>query len=175
MLPSATVLTTAPFDVSPADFPAPPLDALPTAFLPHVDVWTDGSCRPNPGSGGWAFILRNAEGKTFEKAGSVPDTTNSRMELQAALSAMIALSGPRRLTIHTDSEYLWRGMTTYSEQWRRNGFRTTAGKGIKNLDLWQQVFAAAESHVIEWRHVVAHSGDPMNTRAYVLAAAAAEA
>lgn len=139
--------------------------------LPHVVIATDGACKGNPGPGGWGALLRRG---TTEKSlsGSEPHTTNNRMELQGAISALEALSRPCRVTLSTDSVYVRDGITKWVHGWIRNGWRTADKKPVKNVDLWQALVAAAAPHNIEWRWVKGHSGDPDNERVDALANAA---
>ena len=120
-----------------------------------VEIWTDGGCKPNPGPGGWAAILR-FRGVERELSGAEPATTNNRMEL-------------------TDSEYLKNGITRWHTGWVRRNWRNAAGDPVANIDLWRPLLEAAAAHEIEWRWVRGHSGDPMNERADALATAAREA
>lgn len=152
-----------------ADVVAPDAPEMPT-----IEAWTDGGCSPNPGPGGWAYVLRNSAGGTKERSGAVPDTTNNQMELLAAIMALEGLSGPRRVIVHSDSEYVCRGMTGRVADWQARGWCTAAGKPVKNLDLWQRLLSAAERHQLEWRWVRAHAGDPMNERADALVCRARE-
>jgi ribonuclease HI len=138
-----------------------------------VEIWTDGGCKPNPGPGGWGAILRFRDVER-ELSGSDPATTNNRMELAAAASALEALKRPCRVVLHTDSEYLKNGVTRWSTGWVRRNWRTAGGDPVANLDLWQRVLAAAKQHKIEWRWVRGHAGDAMNERADRLATAARE-
>jgi ribonuclease HI len=147
--------------------PGPPADAA-------VEIWTDGGCKPNPGPGGWAAILR-FRGVERELSGAEPATTNNRMELTAAMKALEALKRPCRVMLHTDSEYLKNGVTRWHTGWVRRNWRNAAGDPVANMDLWRRVLDAAAAHQIEWRWVRGHSGDPMNERADVLATAAREA
>lgn len=139
-----------------------------------IEIWTDGSCRPNPGPGGWAAILRNAEGRTREVSGREADTTNNRMELRAAIAGLEALKRPARVTVYADSEYVVRGMTLWLPRWKRCRWRTAKGKPVVNADLWGRLAAAAEGHEVAWRWTQGHAGDPMNARADALANAARE-
>lgn len=140
----------------------------------HVEIWTDGGCKPNPGPGGWAAILRFGE-VTRELTGAEAATTNNRMELTAACAALEALTRPCRVTLHTDSEYLRNGMERWIKGWVRNNWRNAARDPVKNYDLWQRILAAAKPHQVEWLWVRGHSGNPMNERADVLATEAREA
>ena len=138
-----------------------------------VEVWTDGGCKPNPGPGGWAAILRYG-GTERELTGAEAQTTNNRMELTAAAAALEALTRPCRVVLHTDSEYVRNGVTRWATGWVRRNWRNAAGDPVKNMDLWRRVLDAAKRHEIEWRWVKGHSGDVMNERADVLATRARE-
>ena len=136
-----------------------------------VQIWTDGGCKPNPGAGGWAAILRynNNERELF---GADPASTNNRMELTAAAAALETLTRPCRVVLHTDSEYLRNGVTRWSAGWVRRNWRNSAGNPVANMDLWRRLLGAAARHQVEWRWIRGHSGDPMNERADALATAA---
>ena len=136
-----------------------------------VMIWTDGGCKPNPGPGGWAAILV-FRGQEKEFSGAEPVTTNNRMELTAAASALEALKRPCRVVLHTDSEYVRNGITRWHTGWVRKKWRNAAGDPVANMDLWQRLLAAAAQHEIEWLWVKGHSGDIMNDRVDVLATAA---
>ncbi len=138
-----------------------------------VEVWTDGGCKPNPGPGGWAAILR-FRGVEKEMSGAEPATTNTRMELTAAAAALEALKRPCRVVLHTDSEYVRNGVTRWHTGWVRKNWRSSTGDPVKNMDLWKRLLAAAAQHKIEWRWVRGHAGDVMNERADALATAARE-
>jgi len=133
-----------------------------------VDVWTDGACSGNPGPGGWGAILRHKDGEK-ELCGGEPHTTNNRMELMAAISALEALKRPVTVAMHTDSQYVRGGVTGWMANWKRNGWRTADKKPVKNDDLWRRLDEAAKVHKIEWRWVRGHAGDVMNERADELA------
>jgi ribonuclease HI len=139
-----------------------------------VEIWTDGGCKPNPGPGGWAAILR-FRGVERELSGAEPATTNNRMELTAAAAALETLTRPCSVVLHTDSEYLRNGITRWHQGWVRKNWRNAAGDPVANMDLWQRVLAAAKPHQVEWRWVRGHAGDAMNDRADRLATAAREA
>lgn len=118
--------------------------------LLKIELWTDGACEPNPGSGGWAYLLRalNDMGLCVAqslKSGSVPDTTNNRMEIQALIEGLRALTRPTKLTVYSDSQLV---LNCASGRWKRN----------KNLDLWNLVDQALEPHSVEWVWVKGHSG-----------------
>jgi ribonuclease HI len=133
-----------------------------------VEIWTDGGAKPNPGPGGWGAILRYGE-KVKELFGGEARTTNNRMELMAAISALEALKRPCRVVLHTDSQYLRNGVTIWLAGWKRNGWRTAEKTPVKNEDLWRRLDAAREIHEIDWRWVRGHAGNEMNERADVLA------
>ena len=138
-----------------------------------VEIWTDGGCKPNPGPGGWAAILRFA-GIEKELSGAEAKTTNNRMELTAACAALETLKRPCRVVLHTDSEYVKNGITRWHTGWVRRNWRNAAGDPVANMDLWQRLLAAEKQHQVEWKWVRGHAGDPMNERADVLATRARE-
>ena len=133
-----------------------------------VDIWTDGACSGNPGPGGWGAILVAGE-RRKELFGGEADTTNNRMELMAAISALEALKKPCDVTLHIDSQYVRQGITQWIHGWKKNGWKTADKKPVKNAELWQRLEAAASRHRIDWRWVKGHAGDPMNERADELA------
>jgi ribonuclease HI len=139
-----------------------------------VEIWTDGGCKPNPGAGGWAAILR-FRGVERELSGAEPVTTNNRMELTAATAALETLKRPCRVVLHTDSEYVKNGVTRWHQGWVRRNWRNAAGDPVANMDLWRRLLDAVKGHEIEWRWVRGHAGDVMNERADVLATAARRA
>ncbi len=128
-----------------------------------VAIWTDGGCRPNPGPGGWAALLRFGEAER-ELSGGDPATTNNRMELTAAAEALEALTRPCAVTLHTDSEYVRNGVTRWSTGWVRRNWRNASGDPVANMDLWQRVLDAAKRHQVSWQWVRGHSGDLNNER-----------
>jgi len=136
----------------------------------RVAIWTDGACSGNPGPGGWGVIL-TFNGAEREICGGEPLTTNNRMELLAAISALETLTRPCAVDLHTDSQYVRQGVTGWVHNWKRNGWRTADKKPVKNDDLWKRLDAAAERHEVEWHWVKGHAGDPMNERADALARA----
>jgi ribonuclease HI len=140
--------------------------------LPEVKIATDGACKGNPGPGGWGAILRFGD-RERELSGGVPDTTNNRMEVTAAIRALQALNRPCRVTLETDSVYLRDGITKWIHGWQRNGWRTADKKPVKNADLWQELLEAVATHRIDWKWVKGHAGDPDNERADQLASDAA--
>jgi ribonuclease HI len=141
---------------------------------PHIEIYTDGGCSPNPGPGGWGAILIHPK-KTRELSGGHPDTTNNRMELTAAVEALKALTVPCKIDFHTDSQYLRKGITQWISGWAANGWRSTQTgqrKPIANVDLWQELHALTHQHAIEWHWVKGHAGNEFNERADKLASAA---
>ena len=133
-----------------------------------VAIWTDGACSGNPGPGGWgAILVYGASQKEF--CGGEPLTTNNRMELSAAIAALEALTRPCEVDLHTDSQYLRGGVTGWIDNWKRNGWRTSDKKPVKNEDLWRRLDEARMRHEIDWRWVKGHAGDEMNERADELA------
>ncbi|MGW9329436.1 ribonuclease HI [Bosea sp. NPDC055594] len=135
-----------------------------------VEVWTDGACSGNPGPGGWGAIL-SYKGKERELSGGEPLTTNNRMELMGAISALETLTRPCTVALHTDSQYLRQGITAWIHGWKRNGWKTADKKPVKNEELWKRLDAALKQHKIEWKWVKGHAGDEMNERADALARA----
>jgi ribonuclease HI len=136
--------------------------------LSRVEIWTDGACSGNPGPGGWGAILKFGD-REKELSGGEAQTTNNRMELMAAISALEALSRPCGVDLHTDSQYLRQGVTSWMHGWKRNGWRTADKKPVKNEDLWRRLDEAAQRHEIAWRWVKGHAGEEMNERADELA------
>ena len=133
-----------------------------------VEIHTDGACRGNPGPGGWGALLRSGE-HVRELWGGERETTNNRMELMAAIQALMALKRPCRVYLYTDSVYVKNGITQWLADWRRRGWKTAARKPVKNQDLWQQLDQQTARHDIDWRWVKGHAGDPGNERADMLA------
>jgi len=139
-----------------------------------IEIWTDGACSGNPGPGGWGVLLV-AGSKRKELFGGETDTTNNRMELMAAIEALNALNKPSAVRLHTDSTYVKDGLTKWIHGWKRNGWKTSAKKPVKNKDLWQALETACERHEIEWKWVKGHAGDPGNEKADALARKGSEA
>ena len=142
--------------------------------MKHVEVFTDGACKGNPGPGGWGALLRMGHHEK-ELSGSDPATTNNRMELTGAIRALQALAKPCRVSLHTDSKYVIDGITRWVHGWHKNGWRTAAKKPVLNAELWRELIEAVNPHRIEWVWVKGHSGHPENERVDALASAAAEA
>ncbi|MDR2787861.1 MAG: ribonuclease HI [Candidatus Accumulibacter sp.] len=133
-----------------------------------ITVFTDGACRENPGPGGWGVLLRTG---TVEKElwGGEENTTNNRMELTAVIRALEALKRPAAVQIHTDSQYVQKGISQWIHNWKKNGWQTSDKKAVKNIDLWQRLDALCERRDIAWIWVKGHAGHPGNERADRLA------
>ena len=138
--------------------------------MPHrtVIIYTDGACSGNPGPGGWGSVLMY-RGHRRELSGGEADTTNNRMELMAVIRALEALKRPCNITIHTDSTYVMKGMMEWLVQWKKRNWLTAAKKPVKNVELWQRLEKAIDSHNVDWKWVKGHSGVPENERADELA------
>ena len=143
--------------------------------MPDIHAWTDGACSGNPGPGGWGVLMRALEGgvvvKEREYQGGEGLTTNNRMELMAAITALEALTKPTAVTITTDSAYVKNGVTTWIHGWKRNGWMTADRKPVKNADLWTRLDTAAARHRVTWKWIKGHAGHPENERADELARA----
>ncbi len=133
-----------------------------------IDIFTDGACRGNPGPGGWGAILR-AGANEKELWGGESATTNNRMELMAVIQALTALKRPVVARVHTDSQYVLKGISEWIHGWKRNGWRTADKKPVKNVELWQELDRLRGPHKIEWIWVKGHAGHPENERADALA------
>ncbi len=133
-----------------------------------VTIYTDGACLGNPGPGGWGVLMRAGE-HVKELYGSANPTTNNRMELQAAIEALAALTRPSTVVLYTDSSYVRNGIMSWIAGWKRNGWKTAAKKPVKNDDLWRRLDELAAQHEVEWRWVKGHNGDPGNEKADELA------
>jgi len=131
-------------------------------------IYTDGACKGNPGPGGWGAILEY-DGREREIYGGEPATTNNRMELTAVIEALSSLTRPCRVTVHTDSQYVQKGITEWIRGWKARGWRTASKEPVKNVDLWKKLDAAVGQHEIEWVWVRGHSGHDGNERADKLA------
>jgi len=137
-------------------------------LVDRVTIHTDGACSGNPGPGGWGAILQWGD-HTRELKGGESHTTNNRMELMAAIVALETLKRACTIDLHTDSQYLRNGITNWIHTWKRNGWRTSDKKPVKNADLWQQLDAALGHHDIHWHWVKGHAGHDLNERADQLA------
>jgi len=134
----------------------------------RVDIFTDGACSGNPGPGGWGGILRFG-GREREIFGGESATTNNRMEMLAAIMALETLTEPVEAHVHTDSQYLQLGISTWLKQWKARGWKTADKKPVKNVDLWQRLEAAIARHRVHWHWVRGHAGHAENERADALA------
>ncbi len=143
--------------------------------MTEIFAYTDGACSGNPGPGGWGALLQakkdGAVVKERELKGGEASTTNNRMELLAAIHALETLGRPSRVTVVTDSAYVKNGVTGWIHGWKRNGWKTSAKKPVKNVELWQRLDAAQQRHEVRWEWVKGHAGHPENERADELARA----
>ncbi len=136
--------------------------------MKQVSIWTDGACSGNPGPGGWGALLRFGE-RERELCGGEADTTNNRMELTAAVEALNALKEACIVDLYTDSQYVKGGMTSWIFGWKKNGWKTSAKKPVKNDDLWKALDVAVSRHKMNWHWVKGHAGHTENERADELA------
>ncbi|MBD1203211.1 MAG: ribonuclease HI [Rhodobacteraceae bacterium] len=143
--------------------------------MPELFAYTDGACSGNPGPGGWGVLLIAREGgavvKERELSGGEALTTNNRMELLAAISALETLAKPSEITVVTDSAYVKNGVTEWIHGWKRNGWRTAGKDPVKNAELWQRLDQAQARHKVQWRWIKGHAGHEENERADALARA----
>jgi ribonuclease HI len=139
-----------------------------------IEIYTDGACRGNPGPGGWGALLR-ANGVEKELSGSEALTTNNRMELMAVIMALTTLKRGVSAHVHTDSQYVLKGLNEWLPQWKARGWRTADKKPVKNQDLWERLDAEAARHELKWTWVKGHSGHAENERADALANEAIDA
>lgn len=133
-----------------------------------IEIYTDGACRGNPGPGGWGAVLIAGRHRRTLHGGEL-ETTNNRMELQAAIEALNALKGPSKVVLHTDSKYVMDGINEWLANWKKRGWKTAARKPVKNQDLWMMLDEATQRHEIEWQWVKGHDGNPGNEEADELA------
>jgi ribonuclease HI len=138
-----------------------------------VDIYTDGACSGNPGPGGWGALLR-IDGKEKELSGYVAQTTNNRMEMMAVIEALRSLKRPVAVRVHTDSQYVQKGISEWIHGWKKRSWQTADRKPVKNVDLWQALDAATVGHKIEWLWVRGHAGHVENERVDELARRAIE-
>ena len=132
------------------------------------EIYTDGACKGNPGPGGWGALLR-CRGQEKELFGGERQTTNNRMELTAVIRGLQALTRPSRVEVHTDSQYVQKGISEWIKGWKARGWLTADRKPVKNADLWRELDALAATHEVRWHWVRGHAGHPENERADVLA------
>jgi ribonuclease HI len=135
---------------------------------PKLIIYTDGACRGNPGPGGWGALLMYGD-KKKELCGGDLATTNNRMELMGAIQALEALNKPTKAELHTDSQYVMKGVTQWIHGWKAKGWKTADKSPVKNVDLWQRLDAARARHEVDWRWVKGHAGHVHNERADELA------
>lgn len=138
-----------------------------------IEIFTDGACSGNPGTGGWAAILRCGDNEK-ELSGASPDTTNNRMEMTAVIEALRALKYASRVVLTTDSQYVVKGVTEWLDDWKAKGWRTSSKKPVKNVDLWQALSELLEEHSVKWVWVKGHNGHKENERCDELARMAIE-
>ena len=136
--------------------------------MTKVEIFTDGACKGNPGAGGWGALLM-ADGHEKEIYGGEPNTTNNRMELKAVIEALSTLNRPCEVVLHTDSQYVQKGISEWIHGWKARGWKTASKEPVKNDDLWKALDLAQQQHMVEWRWVRGHNGHPGNERADVLA------
>lgn len=129
--------------------------------MKHVQIYTDGACRGNPGPGGWGVLMRYG---SHEKilSGSEAHTTNNRMELMAAIQALAALNESCKIELHTDSQYVRKGITEWIKSWKKHGWKKSDKSAVKNADLWQALDQETLRHQVNWHWVKGHSGHPEN-------------
>lgn len=135
----------------------------------EIEIYTDGACCPNPGTGGWGYVVFEDKREPVEVFGGELKTTNNQMELTAAVMALKALETRTQVTLYTDSQYVRKGITNWIKGWKRNGWKTASGKPVKNQDLWQLLDEASSKHVITWKWVKGHNGNAGNELADQLA------
>ena len=136
--------------------------------MDKIEIFTDGACKGNPGKGGWGALMIAGEHEK-ELFGGELNTTNNRMELTAVIEALKALTRPCEVVLHTDSQYVQKGITEWIHGWKARGWKTAAREPVKNVDLWQALDAAQARHQVQWRWVKGHAGHVGNERADVLA------
>jgi ribonuclease HI len=136
--------------------------------MDKVEIFTDGACKGNPGPGGWGAWLKAGDHEK-EICGGEANTTNNRMELMAVIEALTALTRPCKVVLHTDSQYVQKGISEWIHGWKKRGWKTAAKEPVKNADLWQALDAAQARHQVEWRWVRGHVGHVGNERADQLA------
>ncbi|QDL56790.1 ribonuclease HI [Rhodoferax aquaticus] len=137
----------------------------------QVTIYTDGACKGNPGPGGWGVLMQSSDGSKKEIFGGEKETTNNRMEMMAVIQALTALKRPCTVVLHLDSQYVLKGITEWLAGWKAKGWKTASKQDVKNVDLWKRLdlLVTQAGHVIDWRWVKGHAGDPGNERADALA------
>ena len=137
-------------------------------MTPQVVIYSDGACSGNPGPGGWGAVMIAGQ-HVKEICGGEPATTNNRMELMAAIQALETLKKPCKVELHTDSQYVMKGISEWIFGWKKRGWRTADGKPVKNDDLWRRLDTARARHDVSWNWVKGHAGHELNERADALA------
>jgi len=155
------------------DWAAAPAPLPPPVPAQSAVIYTDGACSPNPGFGGWAAVIVQAEQKR-SVVGGADDTTNNRMELQAAIEGLRALAAPTQVRLFTDSQYVRNGITQWLPNWVKRGWQTKEKTPVKNQDLWQELSRLSQHHAIEWCWVKGHAGNPLNEECDLFAQAEAD-
>jgi ribonuclease HI len=144
--------------------------------IPHVLLFTDGSCSGNPGPGGWAYILRHpTSGKEIERSGAEPLTTNNQMELMAVIQGLSALKTRSRVEIYSDSKYVLQGLSEWLDGWIAKGWKTASKQPVKNQELWKRLDGLRKAHELSFHWIEGHKGHPENERCDALAVAARDA
>jgi ribonuclease HI len=165
-------------EAGPPDAPlGPPRDAADVpngpvvdGAMPVVELFTDGACSGNPGPGGWAYLLKHpASGRSRERAGGDRDTTNNRMELTAVIEGLKALQRRSRVELYSDSKYVLDGLNNWIHAWKKKGWRTASKQPVKNVDLWRELDALRNKHVVAFHWVQGHAGHEENERVDTLA------
>ena len=134
-----------------------------------INIYTDGACSGNPGIGGWGVTIQINNNKTIHLNGGSLETTNNQMELTAAIEALKYFSKPKKINIYTDSKYLKDGILIWIKKWKKNGWKTTSKKEVKNRDLWIKLDKYISEHIVEWHWVKGHAGNKNNEQADFLA------
>lgn len=140
--------------------------------IPAVTIYADGAAKGNgtkSAKGGWGYLAEFADGRRVEKFGGEAPTTNNRMELLAVIQALTDLPSKHTVTLFTDSQYVVKGMSEWLAGWKRRGWKSSTGEGVKNVELWQRLDQLSSQHVVTWRWVRGHNGHPGNERADELA------
>ncbi len=133
--------------------------------MPTVELFTDGACSGNPGPGGWGFLLRHPKtGKSVERSGGDPMTTNNRMELAAVIEGLSVLTRPSVVELYSDSQYVLNGLKQWMAGWKRKGWKTASKQPVKNVDLWKRLDGLTEGHDVRFHWVRGHDGHPENER-----------
>ncbi|HLO42271.1 MAG TPA: ribonuclease HI [Phycisphaerales bacterium] len=154
----------------------PPSEDEISGKKPLVELHTDGACSGNPGPGGWAYVLIHlASGKRREKAGGEPETTNNRMELQAVIEGLSALTRPSSVDLYSDSQYVLKGLREWMDSWKQKGWKTADKKPVKNRELWEELDRLKSTHEIRFHWIKGHNDHPENELCDRMAVAAREA